>query len=130
MQSSPAQPDPVGVQLVTVAKGEFSGVAEMREVVVRDAAEWEALWRVHAAEEAPPAVAFSERSAAAVFLGTRPTGGFSVEITGASREGAAVVLQYVEHAPAASDIVTQVLTSPFHIVTFPRHEGPVRFEKR
>jgi hypothetical protein len=62
-----------------------------------------------------------------VWLGTRPTGGYDVEIVATRRDGNALVVEYVEHRPPADAIVTQALTSPFHIVKLPRADGPVRF---
>jgi hypothetical protein len=62
-----------------------------------------------------------------VFLGTRPTAGFQVEITGVREQDGALVVEYVERRPPSDAMVAQVLTAPFHLVTVPRHEGPVRF---
>jgi hypothetical protein len=77
-----------------------------------------------------PSVDFSKEIVAAVFLGTRPTGGFSVEIVGTRVEGDALVVEYAEQRPGRADIVSQVLTSPFHIVRLPTHKGPVRFQRQ
>ncbi len=111
----------------TVAQGPSSGVEEPRQVVVRSPAEWDTLWKAHAGPQTAPAVDFSTSMVAAVFLGTRPSGGFRAEIVGVRRENDALVVEYVERRPAADAIVTQVLTSPFHIVTLPRFGGPIRF---
>lgn len=121
-------PDPA---LVTIARGEFSGVSDAKETLVRTAAEWGALWKAHSASQAAaPAVDFSQEAVAAVFLGSRPTGGFRVEITGARREVDTLVIEYVERRPDPADIVTQVVTSPYHIVKIPRHNGTVRFQRQ
>jgi hypothetical protein len=132
--SQSASPD-----LVTVAQGLRSGESEPLECVVRTAAEWEALWKSHAGvpadlpakpgAEPAPAVDWPTEMVVAVFLGTRSTGGYSVEIAGARREGDALIVEYVERQPGPGSIVTQALTSPFHIAKLPRHDGPVRFEK-
>lgn len=98
-------------------------------MVVRSPAEWDTLWKSHAGPQAVPVVDFSTNMVAAVFLGERPTGGYRVAIVGVRRENDALVLDYVERAPGAADIVTQVLTSPFHIVKLPRFSGPIRFRK-
>jgi hypothetical protein len=115
--------------ITTVAQGPASGATDFREVVVRSPAEWAALWKSHAGLQTAPVIDFSANVVAAVFLGTRPTGGFRVEITGTRREAAALVVDYAERAPGANDLVTQVLTAPFHIVSIPRHDGPIRFRK-
>jgi hypothetical protein len=115
--------------VTTVAQGANSGVSDARAVAVASRADWDALWKSHAGLQTAPPVNFSQELVAAVFLGTRPTGGFSVEILRARREGAALVIEYAERVPAASDLVTQVLTSPFHIVKLPRFDGPIHFRK-
>jgi len=115
--------------VATVAQGSSSGAADPREVVVRSPAEWAALWKAHAGPQTAPVVDFSTNLVAAVFLGTRPTAGFRVDIVGARREADVLVIEYVERAPGADNIVAQVLTSPFHIVTLPRYDGPIRFRK-
>ena len=55
-----------------------------------------------------------------MFLGTRPTAGFSVEIVRVRQEGVALVVEYKETRPAPGSVAAQVLTSPFHIVAVPR----------
>ena len=80
------------------------------------AAEWQALWKEHSPETAVPAVDFAQSSVVGVFLGFRPTAGFSVEITAVRVEGARTVVEYVEHRPPRDAFVAQILTFPFHIV--------------
>jgi hypothetical protein len=113
----------------TVAEGRTSGIDERREVVVRGVAEWEALWREHGGRTSAPDIDFTREMVVAVFSGTRPTGGYSVQILSAAREADAFVIQYAERQPAGDTIVTQVLTAPFHMIRLPRVEGPVRFSR-
>jgi|SRR5688572_8724682 hypothetical protein len=115
--------------LVTIAQGTHSRIEEARDAVVRTPAEWLALWKAHGQGEPPAAVEFGKEMVAAVFLGTRATGGYAVQITGTSREKDTLVIDYVEQRPGGDVIVTQALTSPFHIVRLPRHDGPVRFRR-
>ena len=76
-----------------------------------------------------PAVDFAKEAVAAVFLGTRPTGGFGVEFVGAGEKAGAFVLQYRETKPAGDAITTQVITSPFLLVAMPKVDGDVKFER-
>lgn len=115
--------------VTSVAQGPNSGIDDTRAVVVRSQADWDTLWKSHAGVQPAPSVDFSRELVAAVFLGTRPTAGFSVEIAGYRREGSALVIDYVERVPGAGGFTAQVLTSPFHIVKLPRSDGPVRFQK-
>ena len=110
-------------------RGTHSNVDDARQVVVRTAADWGALWKQHAGERPMPAVDFAREAVAAVFLGTRPTGGFGVEIVGAAQKGGAFVVQYRETKPGANAIAAQVITSPFLLVALPKIDGDVKFER-
>jgi protease stability complex PrcB-like protein len=119
-----------GPSMATVGEGSSSGIDEPNTVIVRSVPEWGALWKSHAGLQPAPAVDFSTNLVAAVFLGMRPTAGYRVEIVGIRRENDALIVEYVERRPAADAIVSQVLTSPFHIVKLPRFNGPIRFRQR
>lgn len=116
--------------LETIARGTFSQVAEAKEVFVRTPAEWNALWTSHAPSQTAPTVDLSAHAVAAVFLGARSTGGFSVEIVRVRDEAGTLVIEYVERQPGPDALVTQALTTPFHIVKVPQYEGTVRFDER
>jgi len=64
-----------------------------------------------------------------VFLGSRPTAGYSVEIVATRPDGDGLVVQYREGRPAQGMMTAQVLTSPFHLAVVARCSGTVRFEK-
>jgi hypothetical protein len=119
-----------GPEMTTIARGPMSAITDARQVVVRSSAEWEALWKERGVTQPLPVVNFSKEIVAAVFLGSRPTGGFNVEILSTRVEGDALIVEYGERRPGRGDIVSQVLTSPFHLVRLPAHKGPVRFEKK
>ena len=123
LQTPPAPP------LKTLDRGTMSEVDSSREVVVRSAPAWRELWRAHAPDRLSPGVDFSTTMVVAVFLGTRSTGGYSVDIARTREERGALVIEYIEGRPGPDAIVAQVLTSPFHIVALPTHAGEVRFEK-
>jgi hypothetical protein len=125
---------PSRVPFVTLAAGAYSGIAAPTQAVVRDMATWEALWSQHTSNIVPPlaapAIDFAREMVLAVVLGTRPTGGYSIRIIGVRPplvEGGAMVVRVAENSPPPGAIVTQALTSPFHFVTIPRWDGPVRF---
>ncbi|MBB5232854.1 protease complex subunit PrcB family protein [Deinococcus budaensis] len=61
-----------------------------------------------------------------VFLGQRPTGGYSVRVTGASGQGETLTLTVEVRAPGAGAITTQALTSPWTLVRVPGNFRDVR----
>jgi hypothetical protein len=124
-----AQVTPAVLLSVTVAQGTMSNIEEPRTVVVRTAAEWQALWKEHDPEHAAPAVDFAQSMVVGVFLGARPTAGFAVEITAVKADGNRTIVEYVERRPSRDDFVAQVVTSPFHLVRLMRTAGAVEFRR-
>jgi hypothetical protein len=108
-------------------QGAQSGVHERRTVAVDSAAEFSTLWRKHTSRPAPT-IDFARESVVALFLGTRNTSGYRVEIVGIDREASGSVVRYRETAPPADAITAQVITYPFVIAAVQRLTGPVRFE--
>ena len=117
----------IGVE--TIAKDSMSGVDEARTAVAKTEVEWSKLWREHNSAKPAPKVDFSKRMAAAVFLGTRPSAGYAVEVTGTRQDGKVLVVEWRETRPAPGMLTAQVLTSPAHLVSLPKFDGEVRFEK-
>lgn len=117
------------MKFTTLGRGDLSQIEDSRDVVVRTAAEWSMLWQQHAGEGKPPAVDFTRSIVIAVFLGSRQTAGYAVEITRIEKEDTGLVVTYREQRPASGAMVAQLLTSPFHIVRTEFHSGPVRFKR-
>jgi hypothetical protein len=113
----------------TINADVMSGVDRAEQVIARNDTEWKALWQRHAPGRNAPTIDFTKQMAVAIFLGSRPSGGYRVEITGVRTEGNTLVVQWSEAGPGPGQMAAQVMTSPAHIVTVPRHTGEVRFEK-
>jgi VWFA-related protein len=117
------------VQTTTINSDMMSGIDRPEQLVLRTAAEWQTAWQRHAPGRPAPGVDFNKNMVVAVFLGSRPSGGYQVEITGVRTNGKTLVVQWAERQPGPGQMAAQVMTAPSHIVTVPRHEGEVRFEK-
>jgi hypothetical protein len=109
----------VTVAVTTVARGADSQITEPREVVVRTADEWRTLWAAHSAARAPN-VDFSRAIVVGVFLGSRPTAGYAVEVVTVKSEGALTVVEYRERRPPSGGFSAQMLTAPFHLASVSR----------
>lgn len=120
MQSTPIQ---------TIATETMSQIESPKQAVARTPAEWTALWRLHAGETPLPKVDFGSRTVVAVFLGTRMSAGYLVEITGTRHEKGALIVEWRERRPEPGMVTAQVITSPAHIATIPKFAGEIRFEK-
>jgi hypothetical protein len=118
---------PSDLPFTTILQGHQSQTSAAHEAVVRTEREWGDLWESKVGRGERPDVDFSTRMLAAVFLGTRSTAGYAVEITRTYEREGTLVVEYVERQPPPGMMVAQVITSPFHVVSLPRHEGPVEF---
>jgi hypothetical protein len=116
-----------------IAAGAHSGLAEKRREVVRDEAGWMRLWaQIHAGTgEIPPlpVVDFSSHMLIAVATGTRPSGGFAVQVRGATARGDTLEVEVHESCPAPGAMVSLGLTQPFEVVRVPRLTQAVRFRE-
>lgn len=117
------------VEIETIVRDNMSGVEEARQTVARTEAEWSQLWRAHNAGSPVPKVDFSKRMVVAVFLGTRPSAGYAIEISGTKAAGKTLVVEWREFPPKPGNLSAQVLTSPAHLVTIPTFDGEVKFHK-
>jgi hypothetical protein len=111
-------------------RGEQSRIERLRQVVVRTESDWKTL-----ARQRGPAVAgtqrvdFARSMIVGVFLGSRPTAGYGVEITGIDRNDAEMIVTWRERKPAADDMVAQVVTAPYLLVVVDTFAGAVKFAR-
>ena len=115
------------VAFTAVASGANSHIDQPRQVIIRSVDEWQTLWKSHSAEPAPK-VDFSQSIVVGVFLGTRPTAGYSVQIAAVRRTADGAVVEYVERKPAPSGMRAQVLTSPFDLIAIPKDIQKIEFK--
>jgi hypothetical protein len=114
----------------TIEKGDQSSIEDAKQVLVRTEAEWTQLYRQHTFDKPAPKIDFSREMILAVFMGSRPTAGFSTAIVSATAANGALNVRYSESRPPAGTITAQVLTFPYHIVAIPKADvRDVKFEK-
>jgi len=123
------QTGPSKSAIATIVTDSMSQIEEPKQVAARTPAEWAALWRQHAGDTALPKVDLAARTVVAVFLGTRSSAGYAVEITGTHDDKGALIVEWRERRPEPGTVSAQVLTSPAHIATSPKFAGVIRFEK-
>jgi PrcB C-terminal len=120
---------PTTVGVAVVARETMSQIEEPKQVVARTPAEWAALWRQHAGESPMPKVDLGTRTIVAIFLGSRPSAGYEVDIIGTKEAGGALIVEWSERKPEPGDVAAQVLTSPAVIASIPKSSGAIRFVK-
>lgn len=90
--------------------------------------DWRALWKLVAKGPAP-SVDFQSKQVVGVFIGPRPSGGFAVEILGASRTETAMVVQFRETSPAPGRTPPEGASSPYALRVIERSDLPIRYQK-
>ncbi|OLC58603.1 MAG: hypothetical protein AUH85_00540 [Chloroflexi bacterium 13_1_40CM_4_68_4] len=69
------------------------------------------------------AIADPDRRLVAVFQGTQRTGGYAIRVTAIQRDGDRLIVRAEFTIPPQGGVVTQVITSPAHLVTVAAAEG-------
>lgn len=107
--------------------GEFAAGHEGNRTIETQQ-EWEAVWHALSTMPVPP-IDFAKTQLLAVFLGPRPTGGYSIEFVETKRAARQLIVRWREHTPTPGITPPQAATAPYAIKAVPRVDVPVRFEK-
>jgi hypothetical protein len=100
--------------LKTLAEGSQSSISDPFVAVIRDVATYAKLQKMEPSLPRLETDFFRLNVVVAAFLGTRNTGGYSVEISRVENGK----IRVAERAPAKDAMTTQVITSPFKLVSF------------
>ncbi len=96
-------------------------------VTARDERSWQILWQL-VGQESPGSLP-EGAMAVGVFLGQRPTGGFTVAFERVVLSEGQVVARYLETVPPTDAIVSQALTAPYAVRLVQAHNGPIQFTR-
>lgn len=118
-----------GTGVEIIAKDSMSNVDEAGTAVATTQDAWRKLWRSHASDKPLPKVDLATRSVVAIFLGSRPTPGYDVEIVGTKEEAGTLIVEWTESRPKERVMLAQVLTSPVLIASIPKPAGTIGFRK-
>jgi len=105
------------VELRIAGSGAFAAETERKALAVFDDETYTALWAATIDEHGEMApIDFSTESAVVLFGGQRNTGGYAIDVRGATIEGETLVVDAVVKGPPGGSIVTQVLTQPWTVI--------------
>jgi hypothetical protein len=114
----------------TIGQSTRSGVSEPRNVVVKDAAAWAALWAQHAGPQADvPPVDFASQMVAGVFLGKQPNGCYGTTIQRVSLAANKLTVLHADSVPGMGVMCTLQITTPAHLVVVDRTDAEPVFGK-
>jgi hypothetical protein len=110
----------------SLKKGAFSGIREAKQEIVKSANAWEKLWRQHTTtageSDKIPAVDFSKEMVVVATMGTKRSGGYTIEIEGVEAKGKTLKISVKKTSPPPDAMTIQALTAPFHFVAVPKSD--------
>jgi hypothetical protein len=114
----------------TLDQGTWTGVVSSppdasSQEVVTDATGWARLWAAHAGAAPRPSVDLASEQVIALFLGERPTGGYTIEVTAVAETSGGYEVTYERTAPQGAG--APGATRPFHLVALNRSGGAITF---
>ena len=107
----------------------ISDFAEPTRRVITNASDFELVWSLVFPDNqlSLPAIDFENETVIVVGTGTRPTGGFVIEVSGVFRDGDQFLAQVTESTPGHDCSVITVITSPVTIVRVSGQVEPLVF---
>jgi len=109
-----------------LAKGALSAIKEAKQEVIRDAAAWERFRKQHSISEQStekiPPVDFSKEMIIAATMGTKRTGGYTIEIVRVEPTEKSLKIFVKRTSPPPGALTIQALTAPFHFVAVPKSD--------
>jgi len=127
-------PSPKEITFKTISQGQYSGFSEAKNYVITNTNDWQSLWNKvygNVLSKPPlPEVDFNKSMVIAVSLGSKPTGGYDIKITGVKEREAEglIAISVEESSPGKDCIVSQALTSPYHIIETDKTDKEVVFD--
>ena len=138
--TEPVLSDAVALQMkamsAEVTRYLYTGIDDRRRLYIKDEETWKALWNEVTAHVGPrpevPVIDFGNEAVVVVSMGTRSTGGFSinVESVSESESDGALYVEVLEVSPGRGCVVIQSVTAPVHAVRVPLRNGNVQFIER
>ncbi len=112
----------------------LSQIPDARRTVLRTAEEWVEYWTLFYGNVSPPpqapTISFGSEMVVVATSGSKPTGGYSIQIEGVFEANGEVLVAVVETSPGAGCMSTQALTAPATAVRVQSSGAPVRFVER
>lgn len=133
--AQPSGPDPVEGEIPTerLASEWTSGFEEADRRVIHNPIEWAIVWAKIYENRSPkpplPSINFSKEQVIVAALGSQPSSGYSISITGATRTVGSITVRVERRSPGSGCGGLTVITHPVDVVKMPRTVGPVVFEE-
>jgi hypothetical protein len=112
--------------------GHYGGMTEAGERAIRDADEWQQVWKKVYSNRSPvpkvPKVDFDKQMVLAVFLGGKNGGGYAISIESVRVTDDGLQVAVNRTSPSPDEKTATALTQPFDMVVVVKTDRPVKFE--
>lgn len=115
--------------ITQLAKGQHSLQTEQQFEMITGQPQFRHLWSRFDAG-APPSLDFTRETAIAVFMGERPTGGYSIHVNAVTHGDGELLVDVVLQAPGPECMTTQAFTQPYEMVSVPSGPSRANFSTR
>lgn len=119
------------VAFETIARGTNGAAIGPAHRVIAEPVDWRETWVLLHGNQAPtppcPEVEFADEVLLLVEMGSKSTGGYSIEVVAIRPEGGGLVVEVRETSPEPEAMVTQSFTSPYHVVRMTRIDTEITF---
>jgi hypothetical protein len=116
------------VNFTVLAQGDNSDVALRRNYHIKSEYELRELWKLVREQQESPKIDFEKESVLAIFAGTRPAAGYSIQVTKVADTDKRMVSIEVT-MPGVSCLAEKTETAPYQIVTVPKSDLPLTHEE-
>ena len=114
-----------------ILQGEHSNVDKQKNIIITNNEELSSFYSKINMTRTPdfpvPKVNFKKNIVLGLFMGTKTTGGYSIEIDKIESYKNEIIVFYKEKSPKG--MATMVITQPCLIVSIPKKDLPIRFKK-
>lgn len=119
------------VSFEVIHGGTYCSISGKKEVLIKNNDDYQKLMNeVYSnLDQMPriPEVDFSKNSVVAVFMGTKNTGGYLVNVDKVIKRTSALTVSIYETSPGANCQETQMLSQPYEIVKIPKTDQKVKY---
>lgn len=116
----------------TVAKGFNSLEKQKTELIIKSHEELKNLWNIIYATQLDkpplPNIDFDTNIIIGIFLGEKPTAGFSIEVQKIMEENGKIIVYIEETSPPQDSFQAQIITEPYHVIQIPKMDKPVVYQ--
>lgn len=122
------------VEFKSLEIGYDSGIKEFSKRLAKTDKEFSSLYIEHLTSQKNvnatvfPKVDFKNEMVAGIFLGERPSSGYTLDIKRVVKTDSQIIIEASETPPTKDSNITSIITAPYQFITLPQSDLPVKFD--